>query len=197
MKECIMLTEKTIDQILGVLDLTTKNYELGLPVPKAYQKSVKDIAKRYSIRYQTIADGCRRRLGLDNINQFIDLLKEWLGGQPHRLRDLISKNAGDFEQSKIKIFFDHKELSSSNLTTDKNIEDAFEVVSFKIPQNIAVQLRTLAEAEGKSLQDLTISVIKEYVDKNYVEYLKKIINALPQTHKEQVLADLAKGLKVK
>lgn len=192
-----MLTEKTIDQILGVLDLTAKNYESGIPVSKAYQKSVKDIAKRYSIRYQTIADGCRRRLGLDNINQFIELLKEWLGGQPNKLRDLLTKNAGDYEQYRIKNFFDKKNLTPPNITVERNIEDKLGVVSLKIPQTIAAQFCALAEAKGESIQDLTISIIKEYVDKNYIEYLKNIINSLPQSHKEQVLAELAKGLNLK
>jgi hypothetical protein len=192
-----MLTEKTIDQILGVLDLTAKNYESGLPVSKAYQKSVKDIAHRYSIRYQTIADGCRRRLGLDNVNQFIDLLKEWLGGKPNRLKDLLTKNAGDFEQYRIKNFFDKTELSPPNLTSERKVEDMLEVVSLKIPQNIAAQLRALAEAKGESVQDLINNIIKEYVDSNYVEYLKNFINSLPQSHKEQVLAELEKSLNLK
>ena len=189
-----MLTEKTIDQILGVLDLTAKNYESGLPVPKAYQKSVKDIARRYSIRYQTIADGCRRRLGLDNVNQFIQLLKEWLDGQPSRLKDLLTKNAGDFEQYRIENFFDNKEVSPPNLTAERNVEDMLEVFSLKVPQNLAAQFRALSEAKGESIQDLTISIIREYVDKNYIEYLKNVINSLPHSHKEQVLAELAKSL---
>lgn len=192
-----MLTEKTIDQILGVLELTAKNYEAGLPVSKAYQKSVKDVAQRYSIRYQTVADGCRRRLGLDNVNQFIELLKGWLGGQSNSLRDLLTKNTGDFEQYRINNFFARKEFPLQNLTIGRNVEDTFEAITLRIPQSVAAQLRALAEAEGRSVQDLSVSIIKEYVDKNYVEYLTNIINSLPQNRKEQVLAELAKGLKSK
>jgi len=192
-----MLTEKTIDQILGVLDLTAKNHESGLSISKAYQKSVKEIAQRYSIKYQTIADGCRRRLGLVNVNQFVDLLREWLGGQPYRLRDLLSKNTSDFEQYRINDFFDRKELTSSNLSINKNLETVFEIISLKAPQNMVSQLRALAESEGKSVHDLSVRIIKEYVDKNYVEYLRNFINSLPQSQKEQVLAELAKGLESK
>jgi hypothetical protein len=191
-----MLTEKTIDQILGVLDLTVKNYESGLPISKAYQKSVKDIAQRYSIRYQTIADGCRRRLGLDNANQFINLLNEWIGGKPNRLKDLLIKNAGDFEQHRIKNFFDKTELTPPNLTLERKVEN-IEVVSLKIPQNCATQLRALAEAKRESVQDLINNIIKEYVDINFVEYLKNFINSLPQSHKEQVLAELEESLNLK
>jgi hypothetical protein len=41
-----MLSEKTLDQILGVLELTTKYCQASLPTIKAYQKSVKDIAHK-------------------------------------------------------------------------------------------------------------------------------------------------------
>ena len=189
-----MLTEKTVDQILGVLDLTAKYFESSLPVPKAYQKSVKDIARRYSIRYQTIADGCRRRLGLDNVNQFIELLKEWLGGQPTNLKDLLIKNTSDFEQHRIIAFFEKRQLSTTNLIVERNVESKLDVISLQIPQNITAQLRALAGAKEESIQDLTFRIIMEYVNTNYVEYLKKIINSLPQSHKEQVLAEFAKDL---
>jgi hypothetical protein len=187
-----MLTEKTIDQILGVLELTANKYQSGLPVPKAYQKSVKEIAHKYSIRYQTIADGCRRRLGLGNVNQFIELLKDWLGGGSEKLKDLLIKNAGGPEEYKIKMFFAKEFPPSIQHIVERNVDDKVDVISFKIAQNIAFQFRSLAEAEGKSVQDLAMSVIKEYVDINYVEYLKNIINSLPQSDKEKVLAELTK-----
>lgn len=188
-----MLTEKTIDQILGVLDLTVENYISGLPIPKAYQKSVKDIAQRYSISYQTISDGCRRRLGLENVNRFIALLEEWLEGKPNGLRELLINNAADSEHYRINNFFDKAELPSKILTKERNTEEILGVVSLKIPQNVMAQLQSLAEAKGGSIQDLAASIIKEYVEKNYIEYVKNIIDALPQRHKEQVLAALSKG----
>ena len=153
-----MLTEKTIDQILGVLEFTSKYYQSGLPIPKAYQKSVKEIAHNYSIRYQTIADGCRRRLGLDNVNQFIELLGGWLTGGSQKLRDLLIKNADEHDGYKINTFFEKHLLSSSVIPgVERNVEDKVEVVTFKIAQNISLQFRALAEAEGKSVPETAAS----------------------------------------
>lgn len=189
-----MLTEKTLDQILGVLDLTAKYKATGLPTSKAYQKAVKDIAHKYSVRYQTIADGCRRRLNLDNVNEFMKLLNEWLGGQPERLKELLINNIKEFDEYKVENFFDQNQLLSSFVIQDeRKVEEAFDVITFKTPRNIASQLRTLAEAEGKTIQYIASSIIKQYVDTHYVEYLKNLINSLPPGRREQVLASLANG----
>ena len=65
------------------------------------------------------------------------------------------------------------------------------MITFKTPRNIASQLRTLAEAEGKTIQYIASNIIKQYVDTHYVEYLKNLINSLPPGRREQVLASLA------
>lgn len=191
-----MLTEKTLDQILGVLDLTGKYCQTGLPIPKAYQKAVKDIAHKHSVRYQTIADGCRRRLNLDNVNEFMKLLTEWFGGNPRPLKDLLVKNIGQIDEYKVENFFDQKTVSSSTVKAAKReAEDTFEVITFKTPRNTASQLRALAEAEDKSIQDLMNVIVKQYVDQHYVEYVKNLFNSLPPDRKEKILKELSNPLK--
>jgi hypothetical protein len=193
-----MLTGKTLDQILGVLEFTEKYYATGLPIVKAYQKSVKNIAHQYSVRYQTIADGCRRRLNLVNINEFMELLNEWFGGNPSPLKDLLIKNIGELDKYKVENFFDHNRVfPSTSIKIERKVEEAFEVITFKTPQNIASQLRSLAEAEGKSIQEFMNIITKNYVDRHYVEYLKNLISSLPQEHKEQVIAELTNSLESK
>jgi len=191
-----MLTEKTLDQILGVLELTSKYHQTGLPTPKAYQKSVKDIAHKYSLRYQTIADGCRRRLNLDNVNEFMGLLTEWLGGNPRPLKDLLIKNIGQIDEYKVENFFDHSVTTfSTKDVIAREVEEAYDVITFKTPRNIASQLRALAEAENQSVQDFMNIIVKQYVDLHYVEYVKKLINSLPPGRKEAILNELSKSLK--
>lgn len=187
-----MLTEKTVDQIIGVLELTEKYFKSGIPAPKAYQRSVNEIAQNYSIKYQTIADGCRRRLGLGNANQFIELLKEWLSGQPDDLRKLLTKHSGESEQYKIDKFFDRTRSVLHETTPPINLEEQFELLSIRIPQNTSFQLRTLAESKRESVQDFANKIIKEFVENNYVEYLKTFLNSLPQKQREQVIAELLK-----
>ena len=130
---------------------------------------------------------------MDNVNQFIELLGGWLTGGSQKLRDLLIKNADEHDEYKINTFFEKHLLSSSVIPgVERNVEDKVEVVTFKIAQNISLQFRALAEAEGKSVQDLVVCVIKDYVNKNYVEHLKQVINSLSQGDKEKILAELAK-----
>ncbi len=189
-----MLTEKTLDQILGVLELTRKYYESGIPTSKAYQKSVKDIAHKYSVRYQTIADGCRRRLNLDNVNEFMGLLNEWMAGKPYRLKDLLIKNINELDEYKVDNFFDQNN-PSTNLTSSRDVEEKSEVISFKVSRNISSQLRSLAEAEGKNIQEFMSIIAKEYVDTHYLEYVKNIIESLPTKHKEKFIQNLVNSVK--
>ncbi len=186
-----MLTEKTLDQILGVLDLTEKYCRNGMSLSKAYQKSVKEIALKYSVRYQTIADGCRRRLNLNNVNEFMELLREWLAGNNQKLKDLLSKNINAFKQYKLDNFFKETgQALSSAERQPRKVEETVESILFSIPSSIASQLRTIAEAKGETIQDLSSLIINEYVTANYVEYLKDLISSLPQKHKEQVIEAL-------
>jgi hypothetical protein len=186
-----MLTEKTLDQILGVLERTTKYYREGIPLVKAYQKSVKEVADLYSIRYQTIADGCRRRLNLDNINEFIELLREWLSGNSKNLKQLLAKNVHEFEHYKLDKFFSssqYSELVSAH--TEPMISTDTQIISFRIPNNISIQLKTLAEGTGKSVQELVADFVVRNVSEEYVKYLKKQIEALPEKEKVKILESL-------
>jgi len=194
-----VLKEKTLDQILDVLNLTAKYHSTGLPAQKAYQRSVKDVAHKYSVRYQTIADGCRRRLNLDNVNEFMALLDEWLGGQPRRLKELLVKNIGQLDEYKVENFFDQNiQVPVPSTTQDqRKVEEGFEALTFKIPRNIASQFRVLAEAEGKTIQDLASSVFKKYVDEHHFAYVKNLINSLPLVDRELIIATLVNDLKTK
>jgi hypothetical protein len=194
-----MLTEKTLDQIIGVLELTEKYYRTGLHVSKAYQKAVKDIAHKYSVRYQTIADGCSRRLNLDTVEVFIGLTSQWLNGNGNQLKALIIKNISELDEYKVENFFDHNRPSSppSNQppSTSRNVEEATELISLKISRNLVEQLRALSEAENKKLPEFIINIIKEYLDIHYVEFVRNLINSLPQDRREKILRDMANHLK--
>jgi hypothetical protein len=198
-----MLTEKTLDQLIGVLELTEKNYRTGLPVSKAYQKAVKDIASRYSVRYQTIADGCSRRLNLDTVEVFIGLLSQWLSGNGNQLKALLIKNISELDEYKVENFFDHNRPSTQPTTTSttqspptsRKVEETTDVITLKISRNLVGQLRALSEAENKNIPDFIINIIKEYLDIHYVEFVRNLINSLPQDRREKILKDMANQLK--
>ncbi|MBI5076585.1 MAG: hypothetical protein HZB62_15650 [Nitrospirae bacterium] len=189
-----MLTTKTLDQILGVLELTKKYYATGISPSKAYQKSVKEIAHSNSVRYQTIADGCCRRLNLDDINKFIHLLKEWLLGEPRGLKALIAGNIRKSDEYKIDEFFGHPIFASPvNSQSAGKIEGLFNVITLKAPRSTANQLRALAEAEGRSPEDFALGIINKYVDEYYLLYLKKLINSLPLERRQEIISTLSEN----
>ena len=187
-----MLTEKTVEQILEVLDKTSKSYNSGLPINKAYQKAVKEVSQTHSIKYQTVADGCRRRLGLSNVNEFIKILSEWLNGNSDNLIDLLHKNTGDFEKYKIDQFFHRGTSQTPEIETNRKVDISTESITIKLPVKTIAQLRSLAEADRKSAQNLATKIIDDYVNIHYLKHVKNIISSLPQSHKEQILIELKK-----
>ncbi|MGE0157105.1 MAG: hypothetical protein AB7T17_08770 [Geobacter sp.] len=185
-----MLTEKTVEQILEVLDKTSKLYNSGFPINKAYQKAVKEVSLTYSIKYQTVADGCRRRLGLSNINEFIKILSEWLNGNPSNLIDLLHKNTANFEKYKIDQFFHRGTLQIPEIEVNRKVDISTETITIKLPVKTIAQLRSLAETERKSAQNLATKIIDDYVTIHYLKHIKNIISSLSQSHKDQILTEL-------
>jgi len=185
-----MLTEKTIEQILEVLNKTSQFYKSGYPINKAYQKAVNDVSQAYSITYQTVADGCRRRLGLNNINEFIKVLSDWLNGKPDNLLDLLHKNTGDFEKYKIDQFFHQGTSQTPKIEINRKVDYATETITIKLPIKTIAQLRSLAEADRKTVQNLATNIIEDYVNTNYIQHVRSIILSLPQNYKEQILTEL-------
>ena len=96
-----MLTRKTLDQILEVLKGVRKHHAMGKPLLKSYQRSVRDVARLYHTSYQTIADGCRRRLNLADRDEFLLHVDRWLRGDPTGLSALLKNNVSEFEHIKI------------------------------------------------------------------------------------------------
>jgi len=88
-----MLERRTIEQILAVLNDFKTFFDQGNSIPRAYRRAVKATAQKYNVRYQTIGDACRRRLGCEMVEGFYKLLQEWVRGEPWGLRDLLLKHA--------------------------------------------------------------------------------------------------------
>ena len=72
-----MLTHKTLKIIFEVLLKIRQYYVGGERLIKAYRKAIRTVASQNKIFYQTVADGCCRRLNL-NRDGFLDLVRAWL-----------------------------------------------------------------------------------------------------------------------
>lgn len=104
------MTVRSTGQLLRVLDGVQRNYgRAGLP--EAYHDAVREVALTHQVAYQTIGDLCRRRLGFDSIDEFIALLREWLGGHPTRLQKRINEYSEIGGRLLVDKFFEHKDVS--------------------------------------------------------------------------------------
>jgi hypothetical protein len=102
-----MMTYTTVRQILDVLKVCYDNQRKGLSLSRSYQDGVREVAHENGVTYQTIGDGCRRRLRLKDINEFYNLLGGWTKGEPSGLIEQLKKNSYSHIHPEILAFFEN------------------------------------------------------------------------------------------
>ena len=157
-----MLTPHTVQQVLQVFRLFRINHSAGMPVNHSYHEAVRKVAETYSVAYQTIGDGCRRRLELTNINQLYEMLSAWMRGEPRELLRQLKEHADPAAHSEIDRLFSTTEPVSSPKPRPSVIPtsiDESETVSFRLKARDARMLRALAELEGISVGEITGRIV--------------------------------------
>lgn len=153
-----MLTSKTLQQILDVLKYSEYNHNSGRSITSSYQTAINRVAKEYDVTYQTIGDGCRRRLELRRIDEFRDLISKWLNGNEEPLVKVLKRKTPTRLHSKIDDFFKSKQI-----TNEKEFEKRENKISLKI--NIGESenryLKALSQIEGKEETDIISSIISD------------------------------------
>jgi len=128
--------------------------------------AIRQIAKAYNVRYQTIGDGCRRRLGLQDISEFRKLVKGWIDGDGKDLIDVLKKHSYQQGHTFIDDFFRNypKEIRENIPRPVKtfNLEESRATVfSFRLPNEEAKNLRALAALEEKPIPEWIASIVTE------------------------------------
>lgn len=100
-----MLEPNSVGQILRVLELLRQNKRLGFETSNACSRAIQQVAKESDVRYQTIGDGCRRRLGLVDMSEFHRLAEDWLRGNSAPLITVLKTNSDRSAASRIEAFF--------------------------------------------------------------------------------------------
>jgi hypothetical protein len=98
------LTSGSVQQLLEVLEHAQRNHQRNVPFPTAYHDAVRDVSNRHRVTYQTIGD-FRRRLGLRDIGEYLDLITRWLRGDPEPLRRRIKQHSTPGVHGLIDQFF--------------------------------------------------------------------------------------------
>lgn len=161
-----MMTPQTVQQLLQVFRAFRGNHRSGMPLHRAYQEGVRAVADAHSITYQTVGDGCRRRLGLNDIAELYELLASWVKGDPCGLVRQLKEHSDPTAHSEIEQFFsggdaapvEIKKASPKSAATDET-----EVFQFRLPARDARMLKALAELEGVSASELIGNTISAAV----------------------------------
>lgn len=160
------MTPHTVQQLLQVFRLFRENHAGGMPLHMSYHEAVRSVAKTDSLTYQTIGDGCRRRLGLTNINELHEMLSAWVRGEPGALLNQLKRHSDPVSHREIEKFFSTTEPTTilkpkASVTAVPKEEP--ETVSFRLQARDARWLRALAELKGVSASELTASVVSTAV----------------------------------
>jgi len=161
-----MMTPHTVEQLLKVFRRFRDNHASGMPLHRSYHEAVRFVAEAYSVTYQTIGDGCRRRLQLNEINELYELLALWVKGDSRGLVRQMKENSDPSAHAEIDQFF----LSGPSAPPEKQKVSARsatpsepETISFRLPARDARMLRALAELEGVSVAELTARTVSAAV----------------------------------
>src|SRR5258708_2733722 len=107
-----MLENQSVTQVLRVLELLRQNKRLGFDTVAACSRAIQQVAKESGVRYQTIGDGCRRRLGLTDMSEFHRLAEAWLRGDGSQLATVVKRSSNSSERRRIDEFFANSRAAS-------------------------------------------------------------------------------------
>lgn len=189
------LQQKTIEQLFAVLKNTKAYYIGGAPIKEALQKAINEVSTSCGIAYQTIGDLCRRRLKLDNIGEFHDLLRKWFEGDPSQLLEVIKQQTSTTSHGEINAFFFDHELGYKKIQDDSIKDDGMndsEVITFRLDFKTAEQLRELAERDGQSIAEWLKKTVSELVSSKMEEWLFKRVEQLDPEQRRGFLKKLEK-----
>jgi hypothetical protein len=173
-----MIKIGTVRQIFEVLQTFNSNYGSGDSINRAYQRAVRTIADKHKVTYQTIGDGCRRRLHLDDIDQLYTLLRNWTEGDHKPLLSQLRSSAHPNTHKEILDFFATHSSSSAQIkiSTPTGKNEPTEVFSFRIGQKDARMLRALAEVDGLPLAEFIAKLVSDSLGDRLTEFARGIVD---------------------
>ncbi len=160
---------KTLEQILKVISLTSKHYSSGNGIDRSYQYGVNRVCQEYGVAYQTIGDGCRRRLGLADISEFKRMLQAALEGDPSQLRELLLHRASRSYHDRINDFFAglaKSEAMAEVKLKEQDVSISYTIQLTKIDADVLKALSHLLGGKPEQiLADVAVQAIKERMKK--------------------------------
>jgi hypothetical protein len=168
-----MLTRQSVEQILRVIELISQRYGRGHIISKAYTDAVTQVASEYNVRYQTIGDACRRRLGLEEISEFVDLVQAWQVNGTEDLKKVIREAIDPRYSNIVDQFF----VASQGNDQDDPLRgaDIHEVeYTVKLGTVDARNLRALATLLGKDVEKIIPDLIRRGIRSGLEEHVASL-----------------------
>ena len=193
-----MMKLQTVDQLLLVLRLFREHCRRGTPLRKAYQAAVRSVAEQYGVTYQTIGDGCRRRLRLNEINELYVLLELWMKGDSRPLARQLRAVSESSSHDVIESFFGFTNTGPERPLRDlenETTEAEFDIFSFRLPKREARLLRALSELKGVSVPNYLALVVGSAAQKEMARIAREFAreaeaDGSPSKNLEEVLGIL-------
>jgi len=173
------LTSKSLDQILEVIRKTKSQYLSGSPLHTSIQSGIEYVSKSYNVTYQTIEDGCRRRLGLKTIDDFRRVLSEYFHGNPNNIISILREHTDSNLHNKINEYF--KGSVTSIIKSSDKIQDiplqerTTEVFSFRLDEETSKKLRILVGFLEIPPSEWISIIIKKKVNEDVQELLESLV----------------------
>lgn len=152
-----MMRRQTVEQLLLVFRSFHERYAQGRPLHRAYQEAVREVADRHKVTYQTIGDGCRRRLKLEDIRELYALLARWMEGDSEPLAEQLKAASDPSAHDDITEFFGSSTafgVARHQEPSPATAEGSFSAFSLRLVERDARMARALAEIEGISPPEL-------------------------------------------
>jgi hypothetical protein len=104
----------SVSQILAVLRYIQQHARNGNTLVSARHRATQAVAQEQTppIRYQTIEDLYRRRLGLKKVSEFDDIVQRWIDGDSEPLSQILIRHAQPATHNLIIQFFQGQALNA-------------------------------------------------------------------------------------
>lgn len=172
-----MLKLNTIRQLLEVLTIFYNSHLKGNPINRSYHEAVRKVAQKYGITYQTIGDGCRRRLKLNDVGQLYSLLQRWVEGDPHGLIAVLKGNTNSHNHEEIERFFRTPPAvpnQSEKYGPVQTNSIRTETFSFQLPEKDARILRATSEISGTGVPEMLAQIVSKSIRDRMKELAREI-----------------------
>jgi hypothetical protein len=165
------LTTSSVQQLLEVLEHAQRNHQRNIPFPTAYHDAVRDVSNRHRVTYQTIGD-FRRRLGLRDISEYLDLITRWLRGDHEPLQRRIKQHSTPGVHGFIDQFFRNGGLATFKADVPATAPD---------DDRTARSVTAQSQSTSTDAEELRLSLSPELCRLLSLAHLAKVAPTLEET----------------